>query len=66
MCKCPLIVPGGGRQMKAMESDWYKKIWTLEVGLEHTHPMRDTLDTIDLSHVRPAADLIRQSVAAFK
>ena len=52
--------------MKAMESDWYKKIWTLEGGLEHTHTMRDTLDTIDLSQVRPDADLIRQSVAAFK
>lgn len=35
-------------------------------GLEHTHTMRDTPDTVDLSQAEVAADFIHQSVVAFK
>ena len=36
-----------------------------EGGLEHTHTMRDTLDTVDSGQVEPAADFIHQSVLLF-
>ena len=36
-----------------------------EGGLEHTHTMRDTLDTVDLGQAEPAADFIHQLVLLF-
>ena len=56
--------------MKAMENDWYKKIWTLDIQnqswVEDTHTMRDTLDTVDPDQAEPAAEPIHQSVLLFK